>query len=342
MSGALGHRAPREFRIMIPEGSKGAVKRHRRRVGKERRSKRLSGGRVPTLNRDSTVADAAVAIAVPAVEKAEAGWRAVADDPSPEHVHQFRVAIRQLRVVLHIFRRQDQAGKLRTMRDALKQIAAEVGRKRDIDVMIAEIVQPLLNDTDGDDIRDLVSALERQRAAAQDHVLRSLQTAEAKRLFGELADLPQQIADAVRAAGDDASVAKFAHKDLRKRWRDLAASADKLERLSAMELHEMRKLIKKLRYAFGHFAPLYDKKDGGKFVKALQHLQDAFGYLNDVASARKAGERFKAANADSALGYSAGYVVGRHVERARGVRRKIGKNWKRLAETDVARALAEK
>ncbi len=324
---------------MNPDSSKGATKPRASRPGQERRPKR--DRRAPQLKRDLAVAEAAVVMAGPAVEKVRACWQALADDPLPGHVHQFRVAIRQLRVLLHIFRRQDQAGQLRTVRDALKQIATEVGRKRDIDVMIGEIVQPLLSDTDGDDIHDLVVPLERQREAAADDVRRSLQTADAKRLYDALDDVPQQIADAVGAAGAGSSVAKFAQRDLRKRWRHIEATAERLDQLSVTELHEMRKLIKKLRYAFGHFAPLYDKKDGGKFIRALQHLQDAFGYLNDVASARKAGERFKAEDAGGALGFSAGYVLGRHVERARSVRRKIGKNWKRLAETNLAHALAD-
>lgn len=327
---------------MIPESSKGAAKPRRRPAGKKRRAKAPIAHRLMPLKRDLPLADAAIAIAAPAVDKVQSCWSAAADDPSPESVHQFRVAMRQLRVVLHIFRKQDEAGRLKSVRDALKLIAAEAGRKRDIDVMIGEIVQPLLSDADGDDIHELVAPLERQREAAGDHVRQSLRSVDAKCLFEALSDLPRQISDAAQAAGDETPAAKFAHRDLRKRWRHIVATAQRLDRLSATELHEFRKLIKKLRYAFGHFAPLYDKKEGYKFVKALQRLQDAFGYLNDVASARKAGERFKAANADSSLGFAAGYVLGRHVERARNVRRSVDKNWKCLAQTELARTLADK
>jgi triphosphatase len=48
----------------------------------------------------------------------------------------------------------------------------------------------------------------------------------------------------------------------------------------------MRKALKGFRYATEFFGSLYDGRRVARFVKDLKKLQDAFGYVNDVATAK--------------------------------------------------------
>lgn len=67
-----------------------------------------------------------------------------------------------------------------------------------------------------------------------------------------------------------------------KRGRGLAEADDRMR-------HEVRKDAKKLRYAAGFFAALFDRKRGRRrykqFTQALERLQDELGALTDQATA---------------------------------------------------------
>src|SRR4029077_5179557 len=60
------------------------------------------------------------------------------------------------------------------------------------------------------------------------------------------------------------------------------------EMLNDAERHELRKKLKKLRYAVEFFAPLYPQKRVEPFLKRLKNLQTVFGDLNDAAMVRSA------------------------------------------------------
>ena len=57
-----------------------------------------------------------------------------------------------------------------------------------------------------------------------------------------------------------------------------------METLDAEHRHELRKELKKLRYAVEFLAPLYPDKRIEPFLKRLKKLQDVFGELNDAAT----------------------------------------------------------
>ena len=72
-------------------------------------------------------------------------------------------------------------------------------------------------------------------------------------------------------------VAKFARLALKKRWRKVAASGERLDHLDVVERHAMRKALKTLRYTAEFFASLYPAPATRRFIKEIRSLQEEFG-----------------------------------------------------------------
>ena len=267
-------------------------------------------------------------------------WRDLLDGTTPERIHKFRVALRQLRVVLHLFQDLEPAGRIADLRQALAGIALEAGRLRDLDVMIDEIVRPLQDVGDVGDVSPLVAVLEAERDRAREEAGR-LTSQGAVALRRQLQDLPQHIGAWLDDADHKATIGKFAHRYLKRRWRKLERQAEVFNQLDAAGLHEMRKALKKLRYAFASFAPFWDTRAGAKFVRQMQLLQTMFGYFNDVQSAKLLMGRMTTVEDRCNLGFSIGVVLGTHIERASHVHRNMLAQWQKLAATHIGRELSK-
>jgi len=110
-------------------------------------------------------------------------------------------------------------------------------------------------------------------------------------------------------------VTELACRLLARRHKKVVKRARVFADLPATERHELRKDVKKLRYACEFFRALYPKKALGAYTKRLGALQDALGYLNDVAVAEEyvahlVGVAEREGGHD--LQYAAGVVLGWH------------------------------
>jgi CHAD domain-containing protein len=145
-----------------------------------------------------------------------------------------------------------------------------------------------------------------------------------------LALWPQTVRDNPRLARP---VDAFASEALGRIWKKIARRGARLEALSSEERHEMRKALKGFRYAVEFFGSLYDARNVGRFVKDLKKLQDVFGYVNDVASAKAldaiADER--CAGCPEAQ-RAAGYVRGWHEVSAQQAWGRAANDWSRLGK----------
>ena len=83
-----------------------------------------------------------------------------------------------------------------------------------------------------------------------------------------------------------APVSELAEGVLSKRWKKVGKRAHGLETLDADQRHELRKELKKLRYAVAFISPMFPPKRVERFVEALKKLQTVFGELNDAATVR--------------------------------------------------------
>jgi CHAD domain-containing protein len=95
--------------------------------------------------------------------------------------------------------------------------------------------------------------------------------------------LAQDCGQAERLA---APVSRLAEGALSRRWRKVGKCARGLQSLDVDQRHELRKELKKPRYAVEFLSPLFPTKRVEPFVKRLKKLQTVFGELNHAATVK--------------------------------------------------------
>jgi CHAD domain-containing protein len=268
------------------------------------------------LKRGMSNGDAMQAIGRVCLERFVDQVQAVRDARAPEGVHQARVALRRLRAGMSLFKPMLGDPESRRVNADLWTIAAELGKARDLDVMLKRLRDLAL--PEHIDLQPLITAFEAERAQAYDGVIAALANDRLERLVEETAAWVEtghwlNGADRAHAKVRDKSVERFAGDELGRRTRKLRRSAKHLGDLDVRERHGVRIKAKKVRYGAEFFAPLAEDKDQRRaakaFIGALRPLQDCLGGLNDIATAsvmlREAGHGEDAAR----VGYAAGAAV---------------------------------
>jgi CHAD domain-containing protein len=216
--------------------------------------------------------------------------------PTPDEIHQLRVAARRLRVALRLF------GRLLPSKDAsrfnteLRWFAGSLGDVRDLDVYTENFkayVQTLPAEQRGG-LSGYEMWLRRERAEARQRAAAAVASPRAAALF---ADIERFV-----AAGPSTGALR--------RWRTLTVgeamrqsvsrSVGRVRRLGhrlttrarPTELHDLRIKSKRLRYELEFFAEVYPPlKQTAKECKALQ---DLLGKLQDVYTATARLRRYSA------------------------------------------------
>ncbi|HEX5364679.1 MAG TPA: CHAD domain-containing protein [Gallionella sp.] len=204
-----------------------------------------------------------------------------------EYLHQMRVALRRLRVVLRMAERFRADAQLTALSGAVAALCVALGRIREWDVFIAETLQPMRARMPGHaDLQALLALSEQRQTACYEALRGETQARELQRLILRLA---LWMNGSYWMAGDEVmpQARDFATRQLRKRFRRLASSAEHLDEFDAGRLHALRICAKKLRYSAEFFASLYGKRKPGAFLAALGEVQDVLGQINDVAVAHR-------------------------------------------------------
>ena len=205
----------------------------------------------------------------------------------PEGVHDMRVASRRLRSALSDFKPYLRRGSIPISR--LKAIANSLGAVRDEDVVLAALdeLRSKADEKIGQGIEAIAEEHRRQRRQARsvlEHAIR------ASAIAGLREDFRARLRTATRfpgelAAGEGANqVLTFSQVGARiigDRLKQLSQAGDSVYRpLRTKQLHRMRILAKRLRYAVELFAPCW----GDEFKKSAQEiarLQTSLGELHD-------------------------------------------------------------
>lgn len=221
------------------------------------------------------------AIAAACVRHFRLNEPALLDRGTPEAVHQARVALRRLRSAFSSFKPLLAADpRSRTLSDELRWLAGELGKVRDLDVLIPKL--------EGRHRAKLAAA----RAVALGEARTALDSLHAREVMTDLAEWlaiggwrlrpaePLLAKEHIRTVAAD--ILHRHRKRLKKRGRHLA-------RLDDHHRHKARIEAKKLRYAAEFFASLWTGKKArarhAEFIEALQALQDHLGKLNDQVTA---------------------------------------------------------
>jgi inorganic triphosphatase YgiF len=204
-----------------------------------------------------------------------------------EYLHQMRVALRRLRVVLRMAEKVRADGQLAGLYKDVADLCVALGRIREWDMFIAGTLQPMRARMAGHGgLQALLAASERQRAACYAELRGEAQAREMQRLLLHFSiwmngDYWQQQTETAQQAQD------FAARRLRKLAKRFAHFGQQLDTTDATQLHALRIIAKKLRYSAEFFADLYDKKKAKSFLAALSEVQDVLGLINDIAVAHR-------------------------------------------------------
>ena len=247
---------------------------------KSDRGARLAAGggvedaRIPLLPTGLTCGEALRLALVAALAGTCARALEAAADPSPEAVHQLRVALRRHRSLLAVFRRRFDPSETTAVRRGLQALARACAPARELDVLIAA----------ADPAGALCAELLAARRSAADRLVLALGAAPARRVLLESLILAE--AGEWRTAADNADPAGDLAQDLGRRWRRIRRLGGAIDGRDAGERHDLRLRVKALRYALDSLALPGWTDLKATLVPALRTAQDALGAENDAEAAK--------------------------------------------------------
>lgn len=205
---------------------------------------------------------------------------AVRNADDPEGPHQLRIGLRRLRSAVPAFSPITGRKDARYLHREAKWLGRKVGALRDCDVAIVDIVGPEAEaHPDEPGFAALDDALLRKAAKARRKVRKLLGKRRVQRFLLAIA----RVSETPAAGASEPSTGELVRAQLQRCWQTAYGHGQNIEHLSADQRHELRKDLKRLRYAVEFAAPIYPGKAPARFVKRLKALQSVFGELNDAA-----------------------------------------------------------
>ena len=283
-----------------------------------------------TLGKKASAADLvrqAISAAVARIMRHDPGVR-IGDDP--EDVHQARVGTRRLRSDLRTFGPLLEEKWLAPLRDELRWLAGALGAVRDADVLIERLRRQAatLPEPDTGALAPMFRRLAKERDQARADLLEAMNSPRYVALLDRLVDAAGQPAcrKAAREPAADVVPGLVAAP-----WRSLRKA---VERLPAdppdADLHRVRILAKRTRYAAEAAAPLVGKK-AATFAAKVAGLQEVLGDHQDAVVA-EAWLRGAVEGADAAVSLAAGELIAVQMAEAAEGRRRWRKAWKKAAD----------
>lgn len=259
----------------------------------------------------------------------------------PEGPHQLRIGLRRLRSVFLIYAPVLQCLEMKRLNGEARWLGQEVGTLRDLDVVANDLVRREAEiHTDEPGLAALGNVLLRKAAEQRNQLRKTLAGARVQAFLIDLARfvetrgwlLPHDFSQTGRLA---APVLDLANQALDKRWKSVGKHTRGLKTMTVEQRHDLRKELKKLRYAVEFFSSLFPAKRVGPFLKHLKKLQTVFGDLNDATTVksmfagtdivgpenlpayRATGWMVGASEARAELGWTDAKVLWRDLERTR-------------------------
>jgi inorganic triphosphatase YgiF len=232
---------------------------------------------------DMQPADAFRRIALSCLEHLQQNHSGALGGNDPEYIHQMGVATRRLGAALRLFAPMLPAGFPRSLCDPLAELMAHLCKARDLDVLFAEIANPVLCALpDEPRLAALASEITNRCHAARERAIDLLAAPDYGRsLLMALESLHAMAANGAAMMplqGFASEHLKHLHQELRRQAK--AAHID-----DPLSLHALRSAVKRMHYALEFFSPLADTRSLQSVLKQLATVQDTLEQLNDLAYA---------------------------------------------------------
>ena len=300
-------------------------------MSKAERGYRLHAGRpaAPTKAADVALASGMAPlaafrqIALSCLEHLQLNHTGALQTDDIEYVHQMRVATRRLRAALRLFAPALPQPLQDGLRLPMAGLTRQLGRARDLDVLLAEIVAPVVAALpDEPRLSALAGEITNRSYAVRAEVLAALAAPDYGRtLLGAIELLHADAGDPLVTP----TLAEFAQHRLRRLGRKAGRLAAAARVDNPTSLHALRIGIKRLRYGLEFFAMLPGLPRRRALQARLATMQEALGKLNDLANAgllltESAGHDPQLREAVTLIG---GWHGPRHIKLLRGIHKAL-------------------
>jgi len=256
----------------------------------------------------------------------------------PEGAHQMRVALRRLRTICGLFRREIPSPSFEAINSEAKWLMQQLGPTRDWDVFAANTATPLVLAALEVDLDGLREAIERQcktNHAALQAVLADPRCSRFLLSLGqgvEYRNWRNEIdSEALTVLSQPIPI--LADKILTRLHRKAFKRGAHFRQLNNDAQHDLRIDLKKLRYASEFFLPLYAGHASAKrYVARLSKLQSSLGRVRDIAINRNLLDVIRKANQPE-LNLAIGAVAGWQARDQIAVAKTLRKRWRRFKAT---------
>lgn len=237
---------------------------------------------IPSLV-DKTPVEAFHAIALSCFEHLQLNHAGVVTCDDPEYIHQMRVATRRLRAALRLFDPQLPADLTASLLTPLRELMQKLGRVRDYDVLLTEIVKPVLRDRpDEPHLAALAGVITERRFTLRQEAKHLLNAPSyGQGLLQILAILHTAPTGTLPAP---LTLLKFTESRLNRLYKKVLQRGAHACLDNGGSLHELRISIKRLRYALEFCAPLAPLKVMQPLLAHLSKLQNTLGQINDLSA----------------------------------------------------------
>jgi triphosphatase len=211
-----------------------------------------------------------------------------------EALHQMRIGLRRLRTAISLFDEIVADDRREAIKQDLKWITEELGPPRDLDVLQAEVLDPLLKIIPREVHRaEVQKEFKSRRQRAHQAAAHSI---ESDRFVASILAMVEwseagpwtSLSDPLVRLKRELPIEKYAADELTRRRKKIRKQGKHLSALSTKKRHKLRIRAKKLRYASEFFEDVFPGKKNERHrklaVEALKELQNALGELNDVAA----------------------------------------------------------
>jgi inorganic triphosphatase YgiF len=256
----------------------------------------------------------------------------------PERVHQMRVALRRLRTICALFRRDIPSPSFQAINSEAKWLMQQLGPARDWDIFAATTVTRLVTAAPEVDLGGLREAIERQRETSYIALQAVLADPRCSRFLLSLGQLVERRCWRNEIGRDALTVLSqpiltLANKILSRLYRKALKRGAHFRQLNNNAQHDLRIDLKKLRYASEFFLPLYAVHASAKrYVARLSKLQGSLGRARDVATTRILLDAIRKA-AQPELHLAIGAVAGWQARDQIAMEKTLRRRWRRFKAT---------
>lgn len=197
-----------------------------------------------------------------------------------EYLHQTRVALRRLRVLLRLVEQLQADETLAALRIEVAEVCVLLGELREWDVFIQGLMRMSL--PSDEDFKCLLAQIMTRRDACYARLQNSVHSRALQRL---MLHFSLWMMGAYWQQAIATPPCKFASRHLQKLQRRWLSMNEALDERDAVRLHALRIVVKKLRYSTEFFASLYKATAVRRYHAALCDVQEQLGLSHDVTVA---------------------------------------------------------